>query len=164
MPDKNDIPIVAGPGEPVLVTISAQALPPLRDGSVGALGNAAEALSEAVSTSPRARRREWWRAPLARLDGVRALLDELGWDGDDPSVQLDVDLREHGQAVQEALAVALPTCDADFAEAAAIDADRAERGLLPKHEATVRRVRAFRGFATVARARLDALSREEPVR
>jgi hypothetical protein len=160
MPDKDDIPIVIGPGRPVLVALPAEVVGAFCDGLVGALGDAAQALCEAISASPCARPDGWYREPLARLDRVRALLDELEWDEGDPLVELEVDLREHGQAAMEALAVALATGEDDLAEAEAVDADRARRGFPPKRGVTIERARTLREFAAIVWTRLELLARE----
>jgi hypothetical protein len=163
MPDKNDIPTVVGAQawqRPVLVAVPAGVVGMLCDGLIGALGDGAETLSQEVAASARVRPAGWFRAPLARLNRVRALLDELGWGEDDPPVRVDVDLREHGAAIREALAVELPTIRADLMEADTVDADRTRRGLAPKREATIGRVRALREFATAVKAGLDVLARE----
>jgi hypothetical protein len=159
--ESDDVPIVVGQGDPVLVAVPAEMVGMLCDGLIGALGNAAEMISEAVAVSARVRPAGWFRASLARLDRVRALLDELGWGEDDPPVRVDVDLREHGAAVREALAVALPTIRADLVEADVVDADRARQGLPPKREATIARVRALREFTAAVKAGLEMLAREE---
>jgi hypothetical protein len=58
-----------------------------------------------------------------------------------------IDLRAHQQALTQALDVRLLVAADDLKEAAAVDAERAERGEPPTRETTEHHVTALREFA-----------------
>lgn len=62
-----------------------------------------------------------------------------------------LDLRRHGQAMIEALDVRLLVGEDDLKEAAAVDAERAERGESPMRQQTAVRVEAVREFAAAVK-------------
>ncbi|HTU79658.1 MAG TPA: hypothetical protein VMF09_12945 [Solirubrobacteraceae bacterium] len=80
-----------------------------------------------------------------------ALLDLIGWSEPKHSSALRLDLRQHGQAMIEALEVRLLVAEDDLKEADAVDAERKERGEPPKRQRTVERVEAVREFAAAVK-------------
>lgn len=80
--------------------IPAEAIDPLRDGLRSRLAGVARAIADRDGTIAD-ERTEHDRADLCRLDALRALLDELGWDT--PPCERAIDPQAHGWALREAL-------------------------------------------------------------
>jgi len=124
----------------------------LRDGLHNGIGNAAQAISQVVVEAGHEQHPEWYREPLEHFDQIRALLDLIGWDATGPPAEVRVDMREHQQAILDALRVEMMVGDADLEEATAVDAERARRGEPPKREATTQRVLALNKFVASVEA------------
>lgn len=127
----------------------------LRRGALDVLAAAAEEVATVSIIEDRGLLRE----ALAQFDRVRALLDVIGWIEADPPVEVRFDLREHWQATLDALENEISASGDRVKEAAAVDAERAERGEPPKREATIQRARALREFAAMVQAQADRLGR-----
>jgi hypothetical protein len=86
----------------------------LRTGAYASLGLAADDLSACTSPASRELDPGVYVAPLERLDGVRSLLNVLGWRHADPERQVKLQLARHRVALAEATQIALDTSeDAD---------------------------------------------------
>jgi hypothetical protein len=63
------------------------------------VSRAAGALSDACSQAPTGD----WAGPLRWLDGVRALLDEIGWSAPEHEQPIELDLKMYGPLVQDVM-------------------------------------------------------------
>lgn len=139
------------------LVVPAELVRSLRGGLHSAFGVAAEEIATLSMEARRERDPDLYRESLAQFDRVRALLDVIGWVEVDPPVEVRFDLREHWQAALEALDNEIGAVKDRVKEAAAVDAERAERGEPPKREATIQRARALRKFTAKVQARVDRL-------
>jgi hypothetical protein len=73
----------------------------LRESLLTELADTAHKLQTHASAA--SRRDGWQREPLLRMDGLRALLCQLGWEREDPQHDARVDLREHAWALLTAI-------------------------------------------------------------
>jgi hypothetical protein len=83
------------------VTIPAELVELLRDGLRSRLAVAAQQIANADGQLDAREHPERYRDPLRRIDALRALLEEIGWDT--PPSNLRIDLQTHGWALIEAL-------------------------------------------------------------
>ncbi len=82
----------------VSVTLSAEAVPLVRSGSLSELGRTVGEIQDA--TIRRGQPFRWaYREPLGRVDATRALLDEIGWDDVEKQQPVRVYLDIHRDAV-----------------------------------------------------------------
>jgi hypothetical protein len=146
----------------IMLTVPAEMAEHLRSGLHSGIGDAAETIAQVVVEAGREQHPERYREPLEHFDRVRALLDLIGWSALDPAVEVRVDLREHRQAVLDALRVAMLVSDADLEEAERVDAERAKRDEPSKRETTIRHVHALREFVASVEAQVDALPELRP--
>jgi hypothetical protein len=93
--------------------------------------------------------------PLAHLDRARAVLDQIGWKHEPHEVR--VDLREHRQALLEALRLEALVVEDLLRDAMRTDAERAERGEPPQRATQARQAAALREFVTSVEAQVSAL-------
>jgi len=129
----------------------------LRNGLHNALGQATQDVSLVTDRGGRERHPEWYVQPLERLEGVRALLDLVGWAEIGPPAAVQVDLDAHRWALMSALEIALIVGGDDVEEAGKVDAQRAERGQAPKRDVTLVRVLALREFISTVEEQASAL-------
>ncbi|MGH2880904.1 MAG: hypothetical protein ACRDK4_15010 [Solirubrobacteraceae bacterium] len=123
--------------------IPAELVRTLRLGLHSELGGAASEIECVTNTKGREKHPDWYRVPLSKLDGVRALLDEIGWaEGSGPE-DIDVDPVVHKDALIAALHLQAAVHDDMIAEAECVDRERAERGEPPKARATIARAEAL---------------------
>jgi hypothetical protein len=123
----------------------------LRSGLHTNLGDAAQGISQITDAGGRERHPEWYAEHRERFERTWALLDLIGWSEPKHPSALRLDLRQHGQAMIEALEVRLLVAEDDLKEADAVDAERKERGEPPKRQRTVERVEAVREFAAAVK-------------
>jgi hypothetical protein len=117
------------PGSRQRLTLPAEVVVLLRGVLHAGLARAAEGLAEACSLASPGDR----LGPLGRLDGVRALLDEIGWSARERQRPVEIDLGMHGPLLQDMMENDLETqrylADTDDAiqrERAAANAARVE--------------------------------------
>jgi hypothetical protein len=134
-----------------LITVPAEMLREVRNGLHTVLGDAAQGISQITDTGGRERHPEWYAEHRERFERTWALLDLIGWSEPKHPSALRLDLRQHGQAMIEALDVRLLVAEDDLKEADAVDAERAQRGEPPKRQQTVERAEAVREFAAAVK-------------
>lgn len=123
--------------------ISAELVRTLRLGLHTELGGAASEIECVTDTMGREKHPDWYRQPLSKLDGVRALLDEIGWaEGSEPK-DIEVDPVAHKGALIAALHSQATVHNDMIAEAECVDRERAGRGEPPKARATIARAEAL---------------------
>lgn len=132
-----------------MLVVPAEMVEHLRSGLHSGIGDATETIARVVGETGREQHPEWYREPLAHFDRVRALLDLIGWGATDPAAEVSVDLREHQQAVLDALGVAMIVGDADLKEAETVGT--------AKGKATIRRALALGEFVAAVDAQANAL-------
>ena len=125
------------------LTIPAELVRTLRIGLHSELGHAASEISHITHQRGREEHPEWYQEPLARLDGVRSLLDQVGWGETRQSVAIEIELTEHYAAVFGALRGQVLIHRDMLEEADQVDAERAEQGKPPKAQATITRAGAL---------------------
>jgi hypothetical protein len=140
-----------------MLVVPAELVGSLRAGLHAALSFAAEEIATRGMDVRRERDPEFYSDALGCFDRARALLDVIGWVKVDPPVEVRFDLREHWQATLDALEKEIDVARDRVQEAAADDAERAERGEPPKSEATIQRVRALYEFTAMVREQADRL-------
>jgi hypothetical protein len=100
---------------------------------------------------------EYYEEPFAHLDRARALLDQIGWKQEPHEVR--VDLREHRQAILEALRLEALVVEDQLHDSITADA---ERGEPPQHATQARQAAALRKFVTYVEAQASALEPSRP--
>jgi len=85
------------------LTVPAGMVGLLCEGLHSEIEAAVQSIAPVVEAPDRDEHPERYRAPLARLDAARALLDLVGWGTPGPPVDVRVDLREHHRALLRAL-------------------------------------------------------------
>jgi hypothetical protein len=105
-------------------------------------------LEEARTPSTRATCRE----VLARFDRHRVLLDLVGWEEPGARADVRIDLREHGEAVLEALDAELTFAEDRLDEAVREGAGHGASGEPVQHASMGKRVVALRGWVEAVRA------------
>jgi hypothetical protein len=125
------------------LTIPAELVRTLRIGLHSELGRAASEIHRVTHRRGREEHPAWYREPLARLDGVRALLDLVGWGETQQPVGLEIELTEHYAALIGALRSQVLIHQDMVEEADQVDAERAEQGKPPKAQATIARAAAL---------------------
>jgi hypothetical protein len=83
------------------ICLPAETIDSLRDGLRGQLATAAQELTYADELAGGSEHPERYQRPLQSIDALRALLEEIGWNG--PSSEVRIDLRLHGHALMLAL-------------------------------------------------------------
>jgi hypothetical protein len=136
------------------LTIPAGLVPDVREGLCSLVGDAAGGLMHAVEQPESERHPEWFKAPLERLDRACGLLNVLGSDAGCPSTDTDVELDEHGQTLEEAIAGYLPIREEQAKEADLTDGWLAQHGRPPNKPQVLRRLAALRDFATLLERRV----------
>lgn len=124
------------------------------------LGKAGEEIAAASFRTDRLQHPEFYDEPLAHLDRARALLDQIGWKHGPHEVS--VDLREHRQAILEALRMEALIVEDLLHDAIRTDAKRAERGEVPQPATQARQAAALREFVTYVEAQASALEPRPP--
>jgi hypothetical protein len=140
------------------LTIPADVIPDVREGLFSLMGDAGEGIMHALEQPEHERHPERFQAGRAQLGQVFALLDLVGWDAGGEPRDVDVELREHGQTLKEAVDGYLPLLEDQDAEADLNDRLRAERGLPPRKQEIVRRLAGLREFAALVERRLEELA------
>jgi Mn-dependent DtxR family transcriptional regulator len=115
------------------------------------VGKAGEEIASASFRMDCRQHPECYEKPLAHLDRARALLDRIGWK-QEPQHEVRVDLREHRQAILEALRLEALVVEDLLHDALRIDAGRAEQGEPPQHAMQARQAVALREFVTYVEA------------
>lgn len=119
------------------------------------LGKAGEEIAAASSRTDRLQHPEYYEEPLAHLDRTRALLDQIGWKQEPHEVR--VDLREHQQAILEALRLEALVVEDQLHDSMGTDAERAQDGESPQHATHARQATALREFVTYVEAQVSTL-------
>jgi hypothetical protein len=123
-------------------------LPHLSDGS-----------SMSWSANGGERHPECYAKDFARLEEVLALLNAIGWSEAEQPAEVVIDLCEHRWALLKAIETVARVAADELDEIAAVHAERAAKGEMPKRKSTLKRVFAVSDFcwtAVIAIARMDA--------
>jgi hypothetical protein len=139
------------------LTIPAELVRTLRIGLHGELGEAASEIDHLTHQRGREEHPEWYQGPLARLDGIRALLDLVGWGETQQPVGIEIDLAEHHMALFGAVHSQVLIHQDMVEEADLVDAERAEQGKRPKAQATIARAAALDRLLASAEAQAATL-------
>jgi 16S rRNA C967 or C1407 C5-methylase (RsmB/RsmF family) len=123
--------------------IPAELVRTLRMGLYSQMGAAAHEIAQISDTKGREKHPDWYREPLANLDGVRALLSEIGWRERKRQSAIEVDPVAHKDALIAALQSQAAVHDDMIAEAEQVDRERAAQGKPPKAPATIARAEAL---------------------
>jgi hypothetical protein len=132
------------------LNIPAEAIPAVQEALFVLMSEAAEGLTQALSSPDRERNPDWFVDDRRRLEHACALLDTLGWDVDVvASESVEIDLGRHGADLCEAIESYLPLLETQEEEAEASDKWRAERGKPARKEQIVREVALLRELVAV---------------
>ncbi|HTA97595.1 MAG TPA: hypothetical protein VK730_08125 [Solirubrobacteraceae bacterium] len=123
--------------------IPAELVRTLRMGLHSELGGAAQEIESVSDRYGRHRHPEWYEEPLAKFDGVRALLDEVGWGESPKPIDIVVDLTKHQCATLGSLRSQMCIHRDMVEEAEVVDRERAKQGKPPKAPATIARAEAL---------------------
>jgi hypothetical protein len=105
----------AGPsGERLLlVTVPAELVKRLRQGAFVAIGAAAQAIDAVVFSGKRGAHPEWFRSPVDDLGELCGLLDVIGWEGEMPEVDVQLELEALPRGLLKALRAVVDTAEAE---------------------------------------------------
>lgn len=149
----------------MLLAAPSAGLDRLREGLFAEIGGAGEALQLAASSKEdREAGKTRFRAPLERLRGAWALLDTIGWSTTTPAADVQIDLREHHEALSRALELALLFAEDDLTDLDKHIPKNAEGSEASERDAVVESIAAFRELATTARDRIDELAAQSESR
>jgi hypothetical protein len=115
----------------------------LRMGLHGELGDAASDIQRITEEPRRTEHPERYEEPLARLDGARALLDEVGWGERPQAVGIEIDLARHKCPLLRSLRTQALVHRDMIEEAELVDMERAKLGKPAKAQATIARAEAL---------------------
>jgi hypothetical protein len=132
------------------LTIPADVVPEVRVGLVYLIGDATGQLDEILPLSSRDLDPEWYMPARRMLEEVFVLLDRVGWSSADSEREVEIDVREHGRRIAEALEIALSGLADQLKEADINDRRRLVEGLPPRKREIVRQIRMVREFAAAA--------------
>jgi hypothetical protein len=127
------------------VLIPAELVDLLRDGLRSRLAVAAQQLATADGRLDAREHPERYQDPLRRIDALRALLEDVGWDT--PPSDLHIDLQTHGWALVEALGDEVSFHASALRETGQDDEQR---------EATARNMGALTGLTLTVLLRIQA--------
>lgn len=85
------------------VTVSPELAKLLRSALLSELGEPVEKLADASLAAEKEKHPEWFLEPLAALDGLRAVLEAIGWGEPERQEPVNLDLDVLGAAVAKAL-------------------------------------------------------------
>jgi hypothetical protein len=119
------------------------------------MGDAAEEMERTLMHPDRELYPEWFEKERKQLEDVFALLDLIGWPADGESGEVEVDLREYGWSLKEALDSFLPLIEDALEEADANDEYRASQGKSPRKVEIAARLAAFREFVPLVKQRVQ---------
>jgi hypothetical protein len=139
------------------LTIPAELVRTLRIGLHSELGPAASEIDRVTHRRGREEHPAWYREPLSRLDGVRALLDLVGWGQTQQPVGIEIDLTKHYAELIRAFRSQVLIHQDMVEEADQVDAERAEQGKSPKAQATIARAAALDRLLASAEAQAATL-------
>jgi hypothetical protein len=136
------------------LTIPADVVPDVREALFSLMGDATEQIDGALISPGRELHPEWYETGRSQLERVFALLDIVERADSGGRHEVEVNLGEHGKTLLEAGEGYLPYLANQEQEADANDATRAEQGKPPSKKELVRRIAAFREFATLLATRV----------
>jgi hypothetical protein len=136
------------------LTIPAKLIPDVRESLFSLMGDAAEEIERTLMHPDRELYPEWFEKERKQLEDVFALLDLIGWPADGESREVEVDLREYGWSLKEALDSFLPLMEGELEEADANDRYRASKGKPPRKAEITARLAAFREFMPLVERRV----------
>ncbi len=123
------------------LSIPAEAVAAVQEALFVLMSEAAEGLSQALSSPDRERNPDWFVDDRRGLEHACTLLDALGWDVDViASEPVEVDLDRYGEDLREAIESYLPLLATQEQEAEASDRWRADRGKPARKEQIAREV------------------------
>ena len=130
------------------LSIPAEAIAAVQEALFVLMSEAAEGLSQALSSPDRERNPDWFVDDRRRLEHACVLLDTIGWDVDViASEPVEVDGDRYGEDLREAIESYLPLLETQEQEAEASDRWRAERGKPARKEQIVREAALLRELA-----------------
>jgi BMFP domain-containing protein YqiC len=136
------------------LTIPADVLADVRVALFCLMGDATQGIDQALVHPDRERHPEWFADHRRQLGRVFATLDLVGWAEGDDSRDVEIDVRDHGQTLKEALNGYLPLLEDQEAEADINDTRRAEEGKRPRKQEIIRQLAELREFMAVVEQRL----------
>ena len=154
----NQIALQATPPTP-LITVSAELRDEIYSGLGTVLGNAASRVAKVTYTPDREFHPEWYAPHRERFEHACALLDLIGWSEPQQSVPIQVNAREHGQTMIEALEVRLIVYDDELDQD---DLARARDELLKQHAKSASRAKVVNAFTAALKELLNAPDNREP--
>lgn len=97
----------------LLVTVPAELVEWLRQGAFVAIGAAAHAIDGVVFSGKRGAHPEWFHDPAEDLQELCRLLDVIGWEGEMPEVDVQLDPYVLPRGLLKALRAAIDTAEAE---------------------------------------------------
>jgi hypothetical protein len=140
------------------LTIPAEVIADVREALFCLLGDATQGIDQALIHPDRDLHPERFADHRKQLGCVFALLDLVGWAAGEDSRDVEIDVRDHGSTLKEALVEYLPLLEDQEAEADANDRSRAEQGKPPRKEEIIRSLVACRDFTALVDRRLKELA------
>jgi hypothetical protein len=135
------------------LTIPANVISDVREALFCLMGDATHEIVGTLTQPERELYPEWFETDRRRLEDVFALLDLIGWAADGESREVEVDPREHGRSLKEAVDGYLPLLADQEEEADANDAWRAEQGRPPRKDEIIMSALALGEFAALVEQR-----------
>jgi hypothetical protein len=140
------------------LTIPANMLADVREALFCLLGDATQAIDHALIHPDRDRHPERFAEHRKQLEHVLATLDLVGWASGEDRRDVEIDVRDHGSTLKEALDEYLPLLEDQEAEADANDRSRAEQGKPPRKEEIIKSLVACRDFTSLVERHLKELA------
>lgn len=129
------------------LTIPANVILDVRESLFCLMGEALQEIGSALIQRDRELHPEWFEGDRRRLEDVFALLDLVGWGARGERREVEIDVRELGRPLKEAVDGYLPSLADQEDEADANDAWRAEQGRPPRKDEIIASALALRKFA-----------------
>jgi hypothetical protein len=134
-----------------IVTVPASLASPLRSSLHNVLSESAQEVAAVADHADREQHPERYREPINRFKRTCALLDLTGWSNPVQPAALQINLEEHGAALNDVLEMALLLADIDMEQLDSAGDARAARRAPSNREATIARALALHEFAAAVR-------------
>jgi len=113
-----------------VIAVQAGAIGLLREGLIDQIALSAQQIAQADELAGSRERPELYRRPLRQIDALRALIEQIGWEGE-PAEEA-VDLAIHGWALTQAICSQATAIADMLAEVEHDDQTRREQNLAPQ--------------------------------
>ena len=133
------------------LTIPANVVPDVRESLFCLMGDAIQEIGDALIRREGELHPEWFKGDRRCLEDLFALLDLVGWSAGGERREVEIDAREFGRPLKEAIDGCLPLLADQEGEADANDAWRAEQGRPPRRDEIIASALALRKFATLVK-------------